>query len=306
MENNIDKYLTIVLITYNRSKYLFNTLLQFSKSPFINCKIVIQNNCSTDDTIEVLQKFHNLFPQLNIVTNKFNIGGSANVLRAVENSDTEYTWIISDDDSYDFSDCNDIITQIQKTKYNLIQVGGHNDRDWRWGMREATPLELEKDHYPYFKYSSFIGSSIFRTKYFVKHIIEGYDNIINGYPHMPYLLNIYKEDQKIYISKKRMIIADNFHNACYTGYQMLNWWLATSKLLHSSQEQRICFVEQYDMNHIYYKAMILLFYRCFKGKNIKQYLNILSLFNPFQVVVIFCYLLFISTICLIRKLRIHK
>ncbi|GHT46530.1 hypothetical protein FACS189440_04760 [Bacteroidia bacterium] len=304
MENNIDKYLTIVLITYNRAADFFNTLQQFSNSPFVNCKIVVQNNCSTDNTIKVVQEFKNVFPHLNIITNKFNIGANANIMRAVENSDTEYTWIVADDDNYDFSDCNDIITQIQKLKFNLIQVGGQNDRDWKWGKSENTPMELESKDYPYFRYSSFIGSSIFRTEYFIKHIIEGYNNIINSYPHMPYLLNIYKENQKIYISKKRMVIAANPHNASYTGSQMIVWWTETSKLLPTKKEQRFCFVEQYDFKHNYYKAMLLPLYMLIRGKiHFHQYINILFLFNIVQILKIFCYSIIGEGFFIIQKFR---
>lgn len=302
--NDVSKYLTIVLITYNRDKYLVKTLEQFLNSPFINCKFVIQNNCSTDDTEVVAQNFKNLFPSLKIVTNKFNIGANANIMRAIENSNTEYTWIIADDDSYDFSDCNDIIYQLQTSKFNIIQVGGHNDTDWIWGMREATPKELRNEKYPYFKYSSFIASSIFKTEFFIKHVIEGYNNIKNAYPHMPYLFKIYMEDQPIYISKKRIIIA-NTNNGSYTSSHLIDWWMNTCELLPNKKDKRACFIEQYDNKGNQLNAMKVLLFKYLHGNiTLKQYLMSFKLYNPLQIIVILgSYLVYYGPVMIIRYMK---
>ena len=40
----LEDLLELVLITYNRSEYLDNTLKQFADSPFKNCKMTIIDN----------------------------------------------------------------------------------------------------------------------------------------------------------------------------------------------------------------------------------------------------------------------
>ena len=114
----IEEKLEIVLITYNRYKDLENTLKQFSDGPFSDCKITILDNCSDDKTPEICVKYKNIFPDMTIIRHRKNIGGNANILRAVETSKSIYTWIICDDDSYDFSDCLDIVKQL--IQRNLI------------------------------------------------------------------------------------------------------------------------------------------------------------------------------------------
>lgn len=285
---DINKYLTIVLITYNRSRYLARTLDQFINSPFAKCRFVIQNNSSSDDTISIVHEYKNLYPYMDLVTNKFNIGAGANIMRAVENSDTEYTWIIADDDDYDFSDCEDIISKMSSSTVNLIQVGGHDDLKWVWGMKEATPRNLRKDKYPYFKYSSFIASSIFKTEIFKKYIIEGYRNIGNSYPHMPYLFKIYENDDLVYISKRRIVIANN-QSDNYSGKLLLKWWLNTSKLLPSKKEQRECFIEQYDDKGNMLNGMKAIHLKLFRGQILfRDYSNVLKLFSPLQVFLSIC------------------
>lgn len=56
------------------------------------------NNASTDGTLSVYEKYKEKFPALLIITNPYNIGASANYLRALENSTSIYTWILCDDD----------------------------------------------------------------------------------------------------------------------------------------------------------------------------------------------------------------
>lgn len=287
----ISKYLTIVLITYNREEYLKNTLSQLLDSPFKECPIVVLNNCSTDNTYSVAQAYQHSLQHLNIITNKFNIGANANILRTVEYSDTEYTWIIADDDHYNFSDCDDIIDRIIKKDVILIQVGGHVDKNWTWGMQENTPKKLMENGYLYFKYSSFIASSIFKTSFFIENIVRGYNNIGNSYPHMPYLFTIYDHDEYIYISKNRIVLANN-SSGSYDNDQLLNWWIRTSKLLANKEDQQRCFIEQYDKNRSKYGAMTTLLSKFFKRRiSWKNYSRAFSFFS-FLEIIIFIFLYF--------------
>ena len=127
MELMIEEKLEILLITYNRYKDLEKTLKQFYDGPFSECKFTILDNYSDDNTPDVCTKYQKLFPNLIITRHEKNIGGNANILRAVETSNSLYTWVICDDDNYDFSDCSDIINAIDSEKYDLISPGSHGD-----------------------------------------------------------------------------------------------------------------------------------------------------------------------------------
>ena len=118
----IEEKMEIILITYNRSKYLDNTLNQFLNSPFKNCKFTVLDNCSPDNTPDICAKYEKLFPNMHIVRHSTNIGGNANILRAVETSESKYTWILGDDDNYDFSTVDDVIDAVVSDKYDFIYV----------------------------------------------------------------------------------------------------------------------------------------------------------------------------------------
>ncbi len=93
------KKLSICIPTYNRSEYLNNCL----NSIFLNninlseIDICISDNNSTDNTSEVVIAYEN---KLNIkyIKNTKNIGVAQNILKVVGLSDSEFCWIIGDDD----------------------------------------------------------------------------------------------------------------------------------------------------------------------------------------------------------------
>ncbi len=93
------KKLTICIPTYNRSTHLNNCL----NSIYLNGKILddidicISDNNSTDNTYEIINFFKN---KMNIKYNKNenNIGVARNILKSISMSNSEFCWVIGDDD----------------------------------------------------------------------------------------------------------------------------------------------------------------------------------------------------------------
>ena len=93
----------ITLITFNRAEYLHKTLdaILAKDSPVRNCQITILNNKSSDSTADVISKFANTHPNLTHIVNNFNVGGNANIAKALEMYGPKpYHWILCDDDVY--------------------------------------------------------------------------------------------------------------------------------------------------------------------------------------------------------------
>jgi len=240
----IEEKLSIVIITYNRSKLLTNTLESFVESPFFKCSFTVLNNCSTDNTLDVCQQYQKLFPNLKIKTNEFNIGGDANILRACEIADKDYLWILADDDKYDFTHCDDVINAICKDKVDLLHVGAHSNIEWSHSGELMKVRELVESGYPFFRFSSFLPCNIFRIETIYPFIIDGYRNIHNMYPHMPYLFSYYTNNKEIYIAKKRVVIAIIGHQE-YNYYSFLKSWMNTSFLLKNKDDISKCFYDQF-------------------------------------------------------------
>ena len=97
-----------VLITYNRSAELQRTLAAFIDAGLTFIKLHVLDNASTDETAAVVASAQARWPNLSYHRNITNIGGNANILRAVEISTSEYSWIIGDDDAWHLEDISEL------------------------------------------------------------------------------------------------------------------------------------------------------------------------------------------------------
>ena len=239
--------LEIIVITYNRAELLGTTLDRLAASPFSTCRITVLNNASTDHTQQVVWQKQSLFTNLRLVSNVVNIGGDANILRAVELATAPYLWILADDDSYDFTDVSDVQQVLAQGSVDLIHVGAHTGVAWNKGGTTATPRQLVRQGYPYFLFSSFL--------------IAGYKNIISLYPHMPFLQHFYTEDKPMYIARRRIVSAGIGAQA-YDHTEQYLGWLRTSRMLPNRRDAMKCLRQQFFLDNnvdmaLYYTKLCL-------------------------------------------------
>lgn len=227
----IEKKLEIILITYNRAKDLENTLNQLLESPFSICKITVLDNCSDDKTPDVCYKYQKLFKNMVIVRHPKNIGANPNILRAVETSQSLYTWILCDDDNYSFDDCDDVINTIENEEYDLIIVSEHYLSGQERGLK-STSKELVAKGVKYFHNLSFIPSSIFKTCLFDSYCLhQGYFNVHNLYPHFPFIVKSFEKDFKIYISRNKMVEVGTENITTLSNLHWVLSWMNSCNLI---------------------------------------------------------------------------
>lgn len=208
----IEDKLSISLFTYNRARSLDRTLQQLQASPFGRCKITILDNTSTDETPEVCARWQEKMPNLHVIRHPKNIGASANYLRAVEISTSLYTWVLCDDDTYDFSDCQDVLDEIEAAHFDWICVGAPGQAEWEHGMRTTT-RELWKKGARFFPVHTFVPSLIFKTDLFDSECMAlGYANAVNLYPHKRFVTKGLEQNFSEYVSRKVIVIRDNSTN----------------------------------------------------------------------------------------------
>ncbi len=245
--NSLENRLSIIITTYNRSNLLKKTLEYLKESPIRGCRITILNNKSTDDTLTICDLFRDSFDKLQVITHPVNLGGGCeNYIHAIDYCDTEYMWILADDDEYDFSNFEDVAEHIIAGDVDLIQVGAHNDRTWNWGVKD-TPENLCNMGYNYFKYSSFLPCTIFKYDFFCRYIKQAYDYIHYRYPHMPCLVKAYENNSNVYISKQRIVCAV-MGNQAYSNYIPIKGFAFVATLLKNRAQQRMIMLSQYNSN----------------------------------------------------------
>ena len=102
---NTKDRLQIILPTYNRAPQLKRTLEQLlaDDSPVKDFDITILDNRSTDGTSNVIKNAQSLHPNIKHIRHRHNVGGNANIAKALEMGEKKYLWVICDDDLYDWT-----------------------------------------------------------------------------------------------------------------------------------------------------------------------------------------------------------
>lgn len=248
--NLLENKLSIIITTYNRADLLKKTFEYLKESPIRKCRITVLNNKSTDNTLDICESYRQYFTDFTIITHPVNLGGGCeNYIHAIDYCDTEYMWILADDDEYDFSYFEDVTERINESDVDLIQVGAHNDCKWDWGIID-TPRNLCNMGYNYFKYSSFLPCTIFKYDFFCKYIKQAYDYIHYRYPHMPCLVKAYECNSKVYLSKHRIVYAI-MGNQAYSSYIPIKGFAFVATMLKKRKQQRIVMSSQYNKNLAY-------------------------------------------------------
>ncbi|HEY9801818.1 MAG TPA: glycosyltransferase family 2 protein [Leptolyngbyaceae cyanobacterium] len=99
----MNKLLTIALPTYNRAKLLDKQLAWLAnaiKGFESECEIIISDNCSEDNTPEIIKKWQMALPKTTFRANRHskNLGVMRNIAYCLNAATSKYVWTISDDD----------------------------------------------------------------------------------------------------------------------------------------------------------------------------------------------------------------
>jgi abequosyltransferase len=126
--------LSICIPTYNRAFYLTSCLESLSSIapelwPCI--EVVVSDNASTDNTLEIVEQFKQRFP-IRYFRNETNIGGERNIHAATERATAPYAWVLGDDDEFDQPDFAKILAYIEEG-FDLLVV---NYSTWSKDMDE--------------------------------------------------------------------------------------------------------------------------------------------------------------------------
>lgn len=96
-----DKLLTISIPTYNREPYLDLCLSQFWKQiqPFQDqIEFIVSDNCSTDNTPAIVQKYIEEGFEIKYIRNEINLGADGNFEQCFRLATSKYFWLFCDDD----------------------------------------------------------------------------------------------------------------------------------------------------------------------------------------------------------------
>jgi len=118
---------TIIVITYNSSKYVLETLESAKAQTYQNIELIISDDCSSDSTIEICKKWtednKSRFVRVDLLTSNKNTGIAANCNRGVRYANGKYIKLIAGDDLIEKNTVEIIINYFNKNENALFVCG---------------------------------------------------------------------------------------------------------------------------------------------------------------------------------------
>lgn len=124
-----DTLLSICLPTYNRAACIESQLTQLAEidpSLFKQIEVIVSDNCSTDATPQVVERFKGRMPFV-YLRNEENLGPDANFLQCLHTSQSKYVWLLGDDDLLQTQHLPDLLRLLEEQEPGLVHISPRPD-----------------------------------------------------------------------------------------------------------------------------------------------------------------------------------
>lgn len=128
MEENINStpLVSVVVITYNSSKYVLETLESIKSQTYKNIELVISDDCSTDETVTIcrdwVEENEHRFIRTRVIEVEKNTGVAPNCNRGLDAAEGEWIKVIAGDDLLLFDAVANFITFVSAKKDRFFVV----------------------------------------------------------------------------------------------------------------------------------------------------------------------------------------
>ena len=193
---SIKNKLQIIVITYNRAKFLDATLKQLlaDNSPVKDFDITVLDNNSTDGTAAVVKAYRKEYGNLKYKKNTYNLGLGGNIARALEIADMQYVWTLADDDIIDWS----AWPYLEEAVSNGEEVICAANYALSEGEQEDIPALLQQ--------FSFVSCDIYKTSLFTDTTMTNIlNNVYTLFPHLVPAIEHINKGKKIYLLPKPLV-----------------------------------------------------------------------------------------------------
>ncbi len=166
----MEKRISVVLPTYNGEKVIKKSIESILSQTYVNWELIIVNDCSTDNTLSVIESYEQSDPRIQVINNNTNqkLPRSLNIGFSHATGDL-LTWT-SDDNSY-HTDAFEILVNALNdnpdvdfvySDFNVVDLDGNH----LWSIEEKDPEKL--------RYYNTVGAC-FLYKKSLANIIGEYD-----------------------------------------------------------------------------------------------------------------------------------
>jgi len=120
----MNKLVSILVISYNSSKYILQTLDSIKIQTYQDIELIISDDCSTDDTVKItkewIEKNSSRFTRTEICVNQLNEGITRNCNRGIKLCTGHYLKLIAADDILDYMCIENNYLECEKHGYRVL------------------------------------------------------------------------------------------------------------------------------------------------------------------------------------------
>lgn len=221
--------LTVAIPTYDRNAILRKHLALLMPQLTPDCELLIIDNCSPTPVIETIGDLLDSYPEVNarVERNRVNIGAGANLLRCIERCETEWIWVLSDDDLPKPDAIETILKNTEKSPecvfFNYSTV---------FKVREKTFTTAGIDEFverlDAFGNLVFISTGVFRASAVLPSLKYGYIYCYSWAPFVATLLHALGEQGQCCFSDEHIV---EYHATDEKRWSYINWGLGMGILL---------------------------------------------------------------------------
>lgn len=213
--------LAVIIPSYNRLEKLVVTLRKLCPQIVDGVSVTVIDNCSEThyETLcpelepELLDYMSN--GKIKFTRNRFNIGVSANLMRSFETCESEWMWLLADDDDISEYAVSRILDEIELLKnegdLGLIKFTSRGC-EAKAGGSFITSLNSMIDTLAtsavYFNSFIFTSNNVYHVPHFSRFIEVGYKSLFTYVPHLMmvlYYLDSTKSGNMIFLSDKNIV-----------------------------------------------------------------------------------------------------
>lgn len=221
--------LTVAIPTYDRNATLKKHLALLLPQLTPECRLLIIDNCSPTPVIETIGDLLNSYPEVNarVDRNRVNIGAGANLLRCIERCETEWIWVLSDDD---LPKPDAIATILKNATRNPDCVFFNYSTVYKVRQEDFSTTGLDDfvERLDEFGNLVFISTGIFRASAMLPTLKYGYIYCYSWAPFVAMLLHALGDRGQVWFSAEHIV---EYHEADEKRWSYINWGLGMGILL---------------------------------------------------------------------------
>lgn len=197
--------ISIILPVYNAENYIHKCIDSILKQDIKAIEIIAINDCSTDNSLDILKKYNKQYPALKIINHTTNMGAGAARNNAIKEATGKYITFIDSDDWFGDEYLKSLYKEAKKTNAdivfsNMTMVEHNNERKYglfynainKYHNADISLIDLPCDWR-----STAPWMKLFRKDFIIKNNLKFMENIRLGAEDIPFTWISYFTAKKI-------------------------------------------------------------------------------------------------------------